>query len=203
MLNLFLSLGLAYLMGSIPTSFIFAKIFKKVDIRHHGSGNVGATNVFRVVGKAPAVMVLILDILKGVVAVGFFSYVFFNNTIGVRLGLELYRILLAAAAIGGHVFSIFLGFKGGKGVAITLGVLLVLAPEVLLADLIVWLAVFLVFRIVSVASIVSSVLLPVLGIAFGQSTIFIFFCIILCIAGTYKHKPNIKRLIRGEEKRLF
>src|SRR3989338_4651840 len=99
MINLVISLILAYLIGYIATSFIFTKFLKKVDIRQHGSGNVGATNVFRVVGKTPAVMVLLIDILKGVIAVLFLSDVFFNNFIGMKLGLELYKILLGACAI--------------------------------------------------------------------------------------------------------
>ena len=148
MINLVISLILAYLIGSIPTSFIFTKFLKKVDIRQHGSGNVGATNVFRVVGKTPAVMVLLIDILKGVIAVIFLSDVFFNNFIGMKLGLELYKILLGACAISGHVWSIFLKFKGGKGVATTAGVLIVLSPKVLIAALIIWILVFTAFRIV-------------------------------------------------------
>ena len=102
--NLILSVILAYLIGSIPTSFIFARIFKRVDIRKHGSGNVGATNVFRVVGKAPAAAVLFLDIFKGFFAASILADVFFNNAIGITMGLEGYRILLGAAAIIGHVF---------------------------------------------------------------------------------------------------
>lgn len=203
MTGLIVSLSIAYLIGSIPTSFIFAKAFKKIDITKHGSGNVGATNVFRVVGKAPAIIVLVLDILKGVACVSLLPLVFFNNTIGVSLGLELYRILLGVCAIGGHVWSVFLRFKGGKGVATTAGVLAIIAPKALIACVIVWILVFAVFRIVSVASLAASVFLPVFAIVFNQSIYVVFFSVLLCVMGTYKHKSNIKRLLKGEEKKLF
>ena len=203
MVNLLISLTVAYLIGSIPTSFIFTKILKKTDIRKHGSGNVGATNVFRVVGKIPAVAVLLLDIFKGVVCVAFLSDIFFNNTIGVILGPELYKILLGTCAIFGHVWSIFLRFTGGKGVATAAGVLIALAPNVLIASAILWIIVFFMFRIVSVASIASAVFLPIFAIIFNRPISLVIFTALLCIMGTYKHKANIKRLIRGEEKRLF
>jgi glycerol-3-phosphate acyltransferase PlsY len=203
MIGLAISLILSYAIGSIPTSFIFGKLLGKIDIRKQGSGNVGATNVFRVVGKIPAILVLLLDVAKGVLPVLFLSGVFFNNTIGITLGLNLYKILLGACAISGHVWSVFLNFKGGKGVATTAGVLLALAPNVLLTGLTVWIIAFSIFRIVSVASVASSVLLPVAGILFNQPLSNILFYVFLCIMGAYKHKANIRRLLRGEEKRLF
>lgn len=203
MINLLVSLILAYLIGSIPTSFIFGKLLRGVDVRQEGSGNVGATNVFRVVGKVPAIIVLLLDIFKGAMCVAFLPDIFFNNMIGITLGLEFYKILLGASAIAGHVFSVFLKLKGGKGVATTAGVLLVLAPKIFILSMSVWIIVFVIFRIVSVASIVSSMLLPVFAIIFHRSIYLVLFCILLCVMGTYKHKANIRRLIRGEEKKLF
>ena len=203
MINLLVSLILAYLIGSIPTSFIFAKIFKKVDIRRHGSGNVGATNVFRVVGKAPALIVLAIDIFKGIFVVAILPGIFFDNAIGIRLGLELYRILLGLFVIGGHVWSVFLKFKGGKGVATTAGVLCVIAPEILGGTVIVWIIVFAIFHIVSIASIVAGVVLPIVALLLGSPVYLVLFCVFLCIMDTYKHRENIKRLLRGEEKKLF
>ncbi len=203
MISLLISLILAYLIGSIPTSFIFGRILKKVDIRKHGSGNVGATNIFRVVGKIPALIVLLLDVFKGGFAVFFLPEVFFNNTIGITIGFEVYQILLGLFVIGGHVWSIFLKFKGGKGVATTAGVLFVLAPKILIGSLFIWILVFLAFRIVSLASITASIFLPIFAIILHRPIHLVLFCVLLCILGTYKHKPNIKRLIRGEEKKLF
>lgn len=203
MLSLLISLILAYLIGSIPTSFIFTKILKKVDIRKRGSGNVGATNVFRVAGKIPALIVLLLDVSKGVVAVFLLPESFFNNTIGITIGFEIYQILLGLFVIAGHIWSIFLKFKGGKGVATTAGVLLILAPKILICGLFIWILVFFAFRIVSVASIAASIFLPIFAVVFHRPLYFVLFCVLLCIVGAYKHKPNIKRLIRGEEKKLF
>ncbi|UCD54926.1 MAG: glycerol-3-phosphate 1-O-acyltransferase PlsY [Candidatus Omnitrophota bacterium] len=203
MINLSISLILAYLIGSIPTSFIFGKILKNIDIRKHGSGNVGATNVFRVAGKIPALIVLLLDIFKGSFAVLFLPEVFFNNAIGITIGFEVYQILLGLFVISGHVWSVFLKFKGGKGVATTAGVILVLAPKILIGSLFIWILVFLAFRIVSVASITASIFLPIFAIIFHRPIYMVLFCVLLCIFGTYKHKSNIKRLIRGEEKKLF
>ena len=203
MLGLIISLILAYLIGSVPTSYIFAKLLKKVDIRQHGSGNVGATNVFRVVGKGPAIFVLVLDILKGVFACVFIPYILLNNTIGVTLGLDGYQILLGIAVISGHVWSVFLKFKGGKGVATTAGVVMVLAPGILTMCLVIWAIVFAIFRIVSMASIIAALFLPIFSVIFYRSIYFVLFAVLLALAGIYKHKANIKRLLRGEEKKLF
>ena len=203
MASLFISIFLAFIIGSIPTSYIFGKLLKKIDIRKHGSGNVGATNVFRVVGKIPGIAVLVIDILKGVLSVLFLPEAFFNNAIGVSLGLELYEILIGIATISGHVFSVFLKFKGGKGVATTAGVLAVLAPKVLAGSAAIWILVFFLVKIVSVASIVASLFLPIFSLIFYQSIHLVLFTVVLCIASTYKHKPNIRRLIRGEEKKII
>ena len=203
MIGLIISLVLAYFVGSIPTSYILAKVLKKKDIREHGSGNVGATNVFRVVGKLPAIVALILDILKGVFAIAFLSGVFFNNTIGITMGLGPYKVLLGACAISGHVWSAFLKFKGGKGVATTAGVLSVLAPKALIGGFVIWLAVFLISRVVSVASIIAAIALPIFAIIFGYPIYMTLFCIVLCIMAVYKHKANIRRLVSGEERKLF
>ena len=207
MTGLFLSLICAYFIGSIPTSYIFAKFLKKIDIREHGSGNVGATNVFRTVGKMPAILVLFIDVFKGSFAVWFLPRIFLNNTIGMELGLEFYQILLGLSVISGHVFNVFLKFKGGKGVATTAGVLLVLSPKILAGSAIVWVLVFYGISIVSVASIMASVFLPIFACifyrSFSQPLHMVLFTALLCLAGTYKHKENIKRLMRGEEKKLF
>ena len=203
MLGLLISLILAYLIGSIPTSFIFAKVLKGVDIRKHGSGNVGATNVFRVVGKIPGIIALIIDILKGVLAVLILPNIFFNNTIGITLGLELYKILLGMCAISGHVWTVFLNFKGGKGVATTAGVIIALAPKVFAGSAAIWVLVFSIFKIVSIASITASIFLPIFALLFQRSIAIILFCVLLSLVGAYKHKANIKRLLRGEEKKLI
>jgi len=156
MISLGISLVVAYLIGSIPTSYIFTKIIKRTDIREHGSGNVGATNVFRIAGKVPAILVLVLDIFKGAFAVGFLPQIFFNSATSPDMSLEGYKILLGICVIAGHIWSVFLKFSGGKGVATTAGVLLLLAPKALAASALIWVIVFVIFRIVSIASISAS-----------------------------------------------
>ncbi len=203
MIGFIISLVLAYIIGSIPTSLIFTRLLKGKDIREHGSGNAGATNVFRVAGKLPAILVLIIDILKGFIVVLFLPEIFFNNTIGVKIGFELYKILLGATVIGGHVFSVFMKFKGGKGVATSAGVLIAIAPKSVLGSFAVWVIIFGIFRIVSIASIAASLMLPVFSLIFYDSLYLVLFSAALCASGIYKHKSNIQRLIRGEEKKLF
>src|SRR5262245_32464994 len=137
MINLLYGIVISYLVGSIPTAFIFGKLYKNIDIRQHGSGNVGATNVFRVLGKKPGIIVLVLDIIKGVIPVVLVADIF-------GLVQPWHRILLAFCAVAGHNWTIFLGFKGGKGVATSLGVLIGLTIKiaglrlVLLITILVW-----------------------------------------------------------------
>lgn len=195
------SLLSAYLIGSIPTSFILAKVLIGIDIRRHGSGNVGATNIFRVVGKLPGIIALVIDILKGVLVVTLianFFYSFLKN-----FDYELYRTIMGFVAICGHIWPIFLRFKGGKGIATTIGVLIVIAPMILGLSLGMWLILFLVTRYVSLASIALVVSLPIFAIFFKQSFSTTVFAVIICGLTSYRHKDNIKRLIKGEENRVM
>lgn len=201
MLFVILSTLTAYLLGSIPTGYIFAKVLKGIDIRQHGSGNVGATNVFRVVGRVPGVVVLLLDGLKGFSAVALAAGFFYNPK--VPINIEYFCILAALAAVAGHNWTIFLDFKGGKGVATSTGALVALMHQVAAACLVVWVLVFLVTRIVSVASLAASLALPIFAWVFNQPVELKALSVILCILSIYKHKPNINRLLKGEEKRLL
>jgi len=198
-----LSLIAAYLLGSIPTGFIFGRVLKGIDIREHGSGNIGATNVFRSVGKIPGVIVFVIDILKGFVAVTVIPaclYRVMPQASGPAYGYVY--ILLGAAAIAGHIWTIFLRFKGGKGVATTAGVMAGLSPWILLGCLGIWIIVFAAWRYVSLASITASVALPVLAVLTGKDINFTVFCAVLCMVGIYAHRANIKRLIRGTENKI-
>lgn len=182
---------LCYLIGSIPFGYIISKIFGKVDIRERGSRNIGATNVARVLGLLPGLFVLISDVLKGFVPVKVFS-----------IAYPQYAYLFGLGCIIGHCWTIFLKFKGGKGVATTLGVLGALNPIYLLYTLGVWILIFSIFRVVSLASISSAVALPLILILKGakpQTLLFIglYSCIIII-----RHKENIRRLFRGEERRF-
>lgn len=200
-LRIILGIIISYLLGSIPSAYIISKIFMKIDIRKHGSGNVGATNVFRVLGKLPGILVLVLDITKGVLA---------TTLIADFLGLpeNIYRALFGLLAAVGHIWTVFLKFKGGKGVATSLGVLFGLAINVvglmwpLVLAMASWLVIFILSGFVSVASILTVLLVPIYMLFFNQPIEIVSLGIILCVIIVYKHSPNIKRLSEGIEPRV-
>ena len=187
----------AYLIGSFPTSFILAKVLKGVDIRQAGSKNAGATNVLRVVGKVPAVITLVVDVLKGVIVVTLVADYFYS--FDQYFLYEFYRPFLGLVVIAGHIWSVFLGFRGGKGVATTIGVAAVIAPIALIPTIMIWLAVFFLTNFVSLASIVSLLIFPVIACACQYPFYTIFFSVIICFIVIWKHSDNISRLLKGEE----
>ncbi len=200
MAALIIALFLSYLLGSIPFSFIIARLTGGIDIRRYGSGNIGATNVLRTVGKIPAFSALILDILKGVVTVTLLSKFFYRY--GVNIGYESFGILMGLAVICGHIWTVFLKFKGGKGVATSAGVLLFLCPEALAVAAVVWLITVILTRFVSLGSIIGSISLPIAAAIMGKSLQMVIFTITLCLISSYKHKTNIIRLINREEPKI-
>ncbi|MGB7250349.1 MAG: glycerol-3-phosphate 1-O-acyltransferase PlsY [Phormidesmis sp.] len=202
-----LLLGLlgAYLLGSIPTGFLLAKALKGIDIREHGSRNTGATNVFRTVGKGAGVTVLIIDLLKGVLAV-----VLMRWLVAAIPGLDLsldgrswVYVLAALLAIVGHSKSVWIGFTGGKSAATGLGVLLALNWHVALGVAAMFGVVLMVSRTVSVGSIAASISAMVLMVVLQQPLAFI----LLAIAGgthvLLRHRSNISRLLAGTEPKTF
>jgi glycerol-3-phosphate acyltransferase PlsY len=199
-INLLLTALFSYLIGSIPTAFIFGKLMKGIDIRQHGSGNVGATNAFRVLGKGPGTVVLLIDIVKGVFAVVLIAGFLYPDVNG--------WILAAVAVVVGHNWTCFLQFKGGKGIATTLGVLIGLTiaiPEIRLAVLLCvfsWVLCFLITAYVSVSSILAAVLLPVLMIVVGAPFSIILLSILFCLLTVFRHRPNITRLLKGQEAKV-
>ena len=201
MIFLLLSLVSSYLLGSIPTGYIYGKALKGIDIRQHGSGNTGATNVFRTIGKIPGIIVLFLDALKGFAAVALAAGFFYHASS--PLNIEWFCIASALAAVAGHIWTIFLNFKGGKGVATGVGVLIALMHQVAFACLGVWIIIFAITRIVSVASIFASFSLPVFAWLFNRPVELKILSVILCATSVYKHIPNIKRVFEGKEKKLF
>ena len=197
---------ISYLIGSIPTAYIFGRIVKGVDIRKHGSGNVGATNAFRVLGAGFGITVLLLDALKGLVCVVTLADYILGR--GFALNPLMLRVVLGLTAVAGHSWTVFLNFKGGKGMAVTLGVLVGLSIKfpvlriILLAEIALWLAVFLSSRIVSLASIVSAIAFPIFFIIFKQPPYLILMSFILSLLIVFRHKSNISRLLRGQESRI-
>jgi glycerol-3-phosphate acyltransferase PlsY len=194
---------LAYLLGSIPTSIWAGKAFHGIDVREHGSGNAGATNVIRVLGWKTGVPVLIIDIIKGSLAA--LLPVFFHLASEKTATLTNLQILTGLIAITGHMFPVFAGFRGGKGVATAAGIVIVLHPAVSIVCLGLFVLVFIVTGIVSVASITAGIAFPVVLLGFFDtpSLIFKIFSVIIAVALLITHRKNIKRLIRGEEPRLF
>ncbi len=202
MIYIALSVVAAYLVGAVPTAYIFGRMLKGIDIREHGSGNVGATNVVRTVGLVPGIIVFILDFLKGLVVVTVIPVVCLQRFVPDLAASYGYTyILLAVAAISGHIWPVFLKFKGGKGVAITAGVMAGLAPWIFLGCLGIWIVIFAIWRYVSLASITAATALPILAVATGKRIDFVIFCAVLCLVGVYAHRGNIKRLIGGTERK--
>ena len=197
------NLTLAYFLGSIPTGLLVAFAAKGVDIRRHGSKNIGATNVFRVAGKGWGILVLILDALKGYLAVISARFIH-PNPAAFPVPIPL---ALGIAAILGHSFSVWLSFKGGKGVATSLGVFLAIIPATTLLTLLLWSLIFAAGRIISLASIIAAAGFPFM-IYFTAHThpyyqwLLPIACILAIFIG-FTHRKNIGRLIRGEEKKLF
>ena len=184
---------LAYLIGSIPSGLILGKLFWHTDLRQYGSHNIGATNAWRTLGKIPGLIVFLADSFKG--------------QAGGLLGLYLIDTPLAAVigglfAIIGHSFSIFLRFRGGKGVATSLGVLTMLMGNVTLLVFAVWLAIVYMTRYVSLGSVVAGFLTPILAALFSYPMEYIVFTVIAAFLVIVRHRENIKRLMNGTENKI-
>jgi len=183
-----------YVLGSLPWGYWLPRLLRGVDIRTVGSGNVGATNVWRTFGWRLGLPVLALDVAKGAAAA----------LLGLLVGDELIGVLAGAAAVAGHWRPLFLGFsRGGKVVATTGGVILALAPLAGLAAAGVWLAVFLAFRYASVASVAAGLSLPALALLFGEPWSVVGFTIAAALAILVLHRANLRRLLHGEEPRAL
>lgn len=192
---------IAYLIGAFPTGFLLTRLFSGVDIRKSGSQNVGATNVYRVAGKLPGFLTLIIDIGKGVLSVTVAANYFY--TFLPEVDYDFYRVFMGFLTICGHIWPVFLKFKGGKGVAATIGVSAAISPPVAFASLAVWLVFFVPTNYVSVGSIAFGIALPMMAILFNQSIYVVIFYVIVCLINTYKHRSNISRLLEGKESKTM
>jgi glycerol-3-phosphate acyltransferase PlsY len=185
----------AYLTGAFPTSYVVGRLVRGIDLRGHGSGNLGATNAFRLLGWKAAVPIVVIDVAKGWLPA--FAFPFWDG----RAAAE-WALVYGAAAILGHVYSPYVGFRGGKGVATGAGAFLALAPVAVAIGLIVWLALVLATGYVSLASIAAAAVLPA-AVAWTGG-VGPAFWLALGLAGfvTFAHRSNIGRLLRGQENRF-
>lgn len=193
---------IAYLLGSIPTAVWVGKSYYGLDVREHGSKNAGATNTFRVLGKKPGTVVLLIDVLKGALAV-LLPYFFLKDSIEYERLIQI-QLLTAFLAIIGHVFPLFANFKGGKGVATSLGIIIGIHPPAALICLGIFLIVFIISKYVSLGAIITAISFPLLIIfLFHVESIWLRgFSILLGSVVVLTHKKNILRLVKGEESKM-
>lgn len=203
-MNLIIFVSIAYLLGSIPSAVWIGKTFYGIDVREHGSNNAGATNTFRVLGKNAGITVLLIDILKGFLAVYLPVLIHFGTETIMEEELIHIHIAAAITAVLGHVFPIFAGFKGGKGVATSLGIIIGIHPPTALVCLTLFLIVFLTTKFVSFGAICSSIAFPLVLVFIFKTTdlSLILFSIFLSFAVIFAHRKNITRLIKGEENKM-
>lgn len=197
MLRLILLVIISYLMGAIPVAYIYCK-FRGKDITKEGSGNVGATNAARLYGKSAFFTIFILDALKGFIPIFFISPILCP----VGMNIQIVNIIVLFVTVSGHIWSVFIKFKGGKGVATSLGCLLAIMPLPCILAAIIFGIIFGITRIVSIGSICASMSLPLFSWIIDPNSIYSKFSIILCFLIIYTHRSNIIRLIQGSEKNM-
>ena len=194
----------AYLIGSVPTALIISKKFFGIDIREYGSGNMGATNTFRVLGSKYGTIVMAFDILKGLSAVALYNFLPYYLNHGSGLDRTNFMIGLGLSAVLGHVFPIWADFKGGKGVATLCGMILAIQPVIAISCIIVFIIVLYLTRFVSLSSILAGLMLPisVLWIWNEHEFLYRLFALLVALMVLITHQKNIGRLLRGAESRI-
>lgn len=203
MYNLIIAVIIAYLIGSIPTAVWIGRLFYGIDIRSTGSGNAGATNTIRVLGLKAGIPVLLIDVFKGWLAV-YIAHFFYGSWVGFP-DLVDFRIILAISAVLGHVFPVYVGFKGGKGIATLLGVGLALFPTATLFAILIFAITLILSGYVSLGSIVAAVTFPVVEILILGHQDYLSLIVLSMLVAIFvpiTHRKNIGRLIRGKESRF-
>lgn len=183
----------AYLLGSVPYGYIVGRI-RGLDVRQHGSGNIGASNVMRLLGVPAGILVLLLDASKGYLGVAMMR----------MAGFDMPELLLLAGlcAVAGHTWSVFLRFRGGRGVASSLGVVIALAPTVAGIAFLSWVIVLVLTRYISLASVIAGAVLPIAMILLKQPGVYILGGFVIFILDVYRHVPNFRRLMAGTEPKI-
>lgn len=203
-LTIIVLLFVAYLLGSVPSAVWVGKTFHGIDVREHGSGNAGATNTFRVLGKKAGIPVLLLDVLKGVIAV---NLVWFQNSYGIDDLTPFTNLKLAFGfcAVVGHIFPIFAGFRGGKGIATLLGIVLAVHPPAALCSLGLFLIVLTITKYVSLGSMIAGIAFPIfIGLVFKTEVAsLMIFSSVVAVLIIITHQKNIHRLLRNDENKTY
>ncbi|MBU2493817.1 MAG: glycerol-3-phosphate 1-O-acyltransferase PlsY [Bacteroidetes bacterium] len=214
MLNLLFILFLSYLVGSIPTSIIMSKLVKNIDIRNYGSGNAGGSNVFRVLGWKYGVSVILLDAFKGVIAVIFISRLYYGSFPFPNAtpfdDFTLVQFIAGIAAVIGHVWTIFAGFKGGKGIATALGFLITIITIDMIVALGVFILVVSISRYISLGSMLAAVSIPfimvvrenIFGVDIQSYHTILPFSVAIAFFVIYTHRANLSRLLNGNENKI-
>lgn len=188
---------LAYLIGSIPTAVWIGKFFFDTDVREFGSGNAGATNTFRVLGKKAGIPVLIIDILKAFTVVNLSYLIDAGDNTPLKLGLGIIAVL-------GHVFPIYVGFRGGKGIASLLGVIIAVHPEAAGLALLTFIIAFIISNYVSLGSMLAAISLPIWIVVLGNDDkVLLMFALCIAVLVLMSHQKNIERLLRKEENKIY
>ena len=206
MVIILLALFLAYIIGSTPTAVLYGKWLYQIDVRDHGSGNPGATNTFRVLGKRAGTIVLLIDVAKGLLAASIATLLVYLNLLPEK-NLVTFKLIFGVMAVLGHIFSAFMQFKGGKGVATLLGMMIAIHYEAALACVMVFLVVLLITKYVSLSSIMGALAFP-LFLAFvprfqTSEPLLIIFAVFLFIVVLWRHNQNIKRILEGKENKTY
>lgn len=184
---------LSYLLGAVPNGLLFGRLLWHTDLRRYGSHNIGATNAWRTLGRFPGTLIFFLDFLKGAIGVCLGSFLDGSNTAMVLAGL---------CTIIGHSWPIYLGFRGGKGVATGLGVIAMLMPAVTVFVFLVWLLIVVLTRYVSLGSVVAAALVPLAALLTGAPAVYVWFSLLAAMFVIVRHRENIKRLRAGTENRI-
>ena len=201
-MNIFLLIIAAYLIGSIPTAFWIGKAFFNIDIREHGSKNMGASNTFRVLGPVWGIIVLIIDLGKGMAAVQLALLVYSTDWLGTEK--SFWQLLFGLVAVAGHVFPVFAGFRGGKGVATLFGLVLAIQPWIALISIGAFIIVVFLTRYISVGSIIAAVVfMACVWFAYKESNVYMrWFSIMAAVLVIFMHRSNILRLLKGSENKF-
>lgn len=201
-----MGLLLAYLLGSMPTAVWFGKALHGVDVREHGSGNPGATNTFRVLGKRAGTIVMLGDVIKGMAATSL-AVILMKMEFIEEQNLVTFKLILGVVAVTGHIFSVFLNFKGGKGVATLLGMMIAIHYEVALLCIVVFLVTLLISKYVSLASIIGALSFPALLLLVPRfktnEPLLVIFGFFLFVVIVWTHHKNIRRIVEGEENKTY